>query len=644
MKGKVDMSLMKKIALGVGGVAVVLALAVGVAQLTTSAKVKTITTTNQEAQYTTKLFDTSYVHTIDIQMDEADLQDLLENAIDETFYACDITIDGETIKNVGVRAKGNSSLTQVARSDSDRYSFKINFGKYDKGQEYYGLDKMALNNNMADATMMKDYITYVMMNEMGVSSPMVSYSYVTINGQERGLYLNVEDIDESFLERNYGEDYGDLYKPETNELDMEQMGGPGKAPGEMGERPEGEMPQGEIPQGEMSQGQASNQVSAQDNQELVPKEAEGQDMKQSNKDVAPQRPQMGGRTMESNGADLVYVNDDEVSYSSIFDNAETDVTDEDKARLIAAIKQLNEGNNLDEVIDIEATLRYFVVHNFVDNYDSYTGNMLHNYYLYQDNEGKLSMLPWDYNLAFGAFGGMGGGGKMPEDREGNVQAPEMPEDGEGNMQAPEMPTDGAGNMQAPDMSQMKEMFENMDEAQIQEMMSQMGMMGSDATSMVNMAIDTPLSGASEEDRPMWGKLISNETYKEMYHKLFNEFLVNYIESGSILEEINRVQEMITPYVQKDPTAFYNYDEFTKGVETLKQFITLRGESVRGQLNGTIPSTTKEQNAQPDCLIDASSIHISDMGSQSDMMKGTMGDMKNEGMPPQNKEQVEQEAK
>ena len=302
---------------------------------------------------------------------------------------------------------------------------------------------------------------------------------------------------------------------------------------------------------------------------------------------------MGGMTTEANGADLVYVNDDEVSYSGIFDNAKTDITDEDKKNLIAAIKGLNEGTNLDEFIDIEAVLRYFVVHNFVDNYDSYTGNMLHNYYLYQDNTGRLSMLPWDYNLAFGAFGGMGGGKQpMPQDR--SMQAP-VGEGQNGETQA-------AAEEGQHDPVQMP----------------QDRPMSSDATSMVNMAIDTPLLGVSEEDRPMWSQLINNSTYKNIYHQLFDEFITNYIESGSVLEEINRVQEMLTPYVQKDPTAFYTYEEFITGAETLKQFIALRGESIRGQLNGTIPSTTEEQNANTEVLIDASNINISDMGSQGGM--------------------------
>ena len=68
-------------------------------------------------------------------------------------------IDGEKINDVSFATKGNTSLTSVASDkDSDRYSFKVNFGKYVDGQTYYGLDKLNLNNIYADATYMKDYL------------------------------------------------------------------------------------------------------------------------------------------------------------------------------------------------------------------------------------------------------------------------------------------------------------------------------------------------------------------------------------------------------------------------------------------------------------------------------------------------------
>lgn len=557
--------------------------------------------TSTEAAYKSKLFDTSYVHSINIEIDEEDWNDLLENASEKNFYSCNITIDGEEYSNVGIKTKGNSSLSQVVNSDSDRYSFKINFKKYNKEQNYYGLEKLNLNNIIQDATYMKDYLAYTMMGEFGVASPYVSYSYITINGEEWGLYLNVEEVEESFLERNYGEDYGELYKPETMEMNGDKGGQmpqgmnpenlpEGFDPENMMQIPQGENQEGIMQAPEASQTADTTQMPATDeagNPPELPQEVAGNGMQ----DVKGPRGGFGGPGSENSlGADLKYTDDQYESYANIFDYAETDITDNDKDRLIASLKQLNEGTNLDEVLDVDALLRYFVVHNFVDNYDSYTGTMLHNYYLYEQ-DGKLTMLPWDYNLAFGGMGGKNDKGNMLPPNNNAEQNNDATQNAEINQ--------SEGNTEPAKMNKGQMMGE-----------------GTDATSMVNMAIDTPLSGAEEEDRPMWSQLINNETYKAKYHELFDEFLQNYIENGVIQDEINRVTEMISPYIQKDPTAFYTYEEFTKGVETIKIFISLRGESIRKQLTGEIPSTTEEQNTFTGELVDASSINLSDMGSNN----------------------------
>ena len=148
-----------------------------------------------------------------------------------------------------------------------------------------------------------------------------------MNGQEWGLYLAVEGVEESFLSRNYGNDYGELYKPDS----MSMGGGRGNG-GKMG-------------------GMGSSDVS------------------------------------------LIYSGDEYSSYSNIFDNAKTDISDKDKDRFIASLKKLNENSSMEEVVNVEEVIRYFVVHNFVCNFDSYTGSMIHNYYLYEE-EGQLSMIPW----------------------------------------------------------------------------------------------------------------------------------------------------------------------------------------------------------------------------------------------------------
>ena len=163
--------------------------------------------------YESRLFDTSTVHTIDIRMD--DWEGFLETCTSEEYALCTVVIDQETYSNVAIRAKGNTSLTQVASYGNDRYSFKIEFDHYDSAISYHGLDKLCLNNLIQDNTYMKDYLSYQMMNAFGVDAPLCSFVYVTVNGQDFGLYLAVEGVEEAFLQRNYGNDYGQLYKPDS---------------------------------------------------------------------------------------------------------------------------------------------------------------------------------------------------------------------------------------------------------------------------------------------------------------------------------------------------------------------------------------------------------------------------------------------
>ena len=118
--------------------------------------------------YEARLFDNTRVHAIDIVMDDWD--DLIANAISEEYYAANVVIDGESYKNVGIRAKGNTSLSTVASLGSERYSFKIEFDHYDDTKSYHGLDKLSLNNLIQDSTMMKDYLTYTLMQAFGTFS------------------------------------------------------------------------------------------------------------------------------------------------------------------------------------------------------------------------------------------------------------------------------------------------------------------------------------------------------------------------------------------------------------------------------------------------------------------------------------------
>lgn len=455
---------------------------------------------SNEVGYENRLFDASQVHTIDIVMD--DWEGFLDTCVNEEYTVCTVVIDGERCGSVGIRAKGNTSLSSVASYGNDRYSFKLEFDHYQTGKSYHGLDKLSLNNLIQDKTRIKDYLAYTLMNKMGVAAPLCSFAQVNVNGEFWGLYLAVEGVEDSFLSRN-GLSGGELYKPDSSSF------GGGRGNGR------------------------DFDMTAFANDAADPSAVAKPGM-QGNM----QGDRMGG--MGSDDVKLKYIDDDPDSYANIFDNAKTDVSDTDKDRLIASLKALSEGDST--VVDADAVIRYLVVHNFLCNGDSYTGQLVHNYYLYE-SDGVLSMIPWDYNLAFGGF----------------------------------------------------------------------SMGGSDATSTVNSPIDSPVTSGELSDRPMVAWIFENEAYIAQYHALYVEFLETAVANGWLAAEIDRLIALLKPYVEADENAFYTADTFEPAVAELQEFCALRAESIAGQLEGSIPSTTEAQRADSTALVDASGVSLADMG-------------------------------
>ena len=107
--------------------------------------------------------------------------------------------------------------------------------------------------------------------------------------------------------------------------------------------------------------------------------------------------------MSGGGADLNYTDDELDSYETIWDGEITDTTKADHKRVVTALKNISEGNALEDYMDVDNLLRYMAVHVFSVNEDSLSGSMAHNYYLYEAG-GKLNLIPWDYNLALGGMG------------------------------------------------------------------------------------------------------------------------------------------------------------------------------------------------------------------------------------------------
>lgn len=434
--------------------------------------------------YAAHIFQEDTVNEINIEIDEADWQDMLENPLEEEYHKANVTINGETIGNVAIRTKGNNSLTSVANSDSDRYSFKLDFDYYDNNGNYYGLKKLCLNNNYSDNSSMREYISYKIMGEMGLDVPECAYSHITVNGEEWGLYLAVEPVDEVFLAAHFADATGDLYKPE------------GK----------------------------------------------------------------GGT-----GANLVYNGDDISAYTGL--NLKTNLNSSDGKEILALMQALEDGEGLEEVLDVEKALKYIAANVALANFDSYLGNTTHNFYLYEEN-GRFTIIPWDMNLAFGGFGG------------GEVDIYEPTKQSMGGF--------GGGDKRkdTQDNDAVTNAAENT-EAQ------------ADANNQPQPHNNADMQGMPSMDsgeKPLVTTLLENETYRSMYEGYLKEIAEKYFTQEYMTELVTKIHDLIAPYVQNDPTAFCTYEEFEQACSTdptdqysLVYYAVNMAESIENQLNGGEPT-------------------------------------------------------
>ena len=506
-------------------------------------------------QYEGNLFGTELV-TVDIQMDADDWQEMLDNAINEEYYVCDVVINGQTFSNVGIRPKGNTSLSQVASSDSDRFSFKIEFDHYQDGQNCWGLDKLVLNNLMSDAAYIKEYLVYDMFDFLDMPASEYAMAQVSVNGTDWGVYLALEGVEESFLTRNFGSAAGDLYKPESM-----GGGGPGgmkgKDPAEVRRMMGFEDEAGKTAETTDDTTDATTQAMPDfagqppefdgqmpDFDSQPPQMGEMPDGQTAPADMHQRPDRMNGGMGGGNGADLVYSDDDPGSYSTIWEGAVTDTNDADHERVVAALKKISAGDL--SGLDVDLMARYMAVQTFVVNLDSLSGNMAHNYYLYE-KDGRVTLLPWDYNLAFGGF------------------------------------------------------------------------MSGSASATINFPIDTPVSGVTLEDRPIFAAILNDEDACARYHDYLRQLCEEYVGGGRFAIAYQQLRNLLDGRAgsdtQTDPTGFYTSDEYEQAVTLLKTVVEKRAESILGQLDGTIPSTTDGQQADPDALVDTSGIDLTILGTQ-----------------------------
>lgn len=151
------------------------------------------------------------VHTLDITVSETSYAALAATVpyTAGEYVPADIVLDGEAVPNVGIRLKGRWGSW---RSIDAKAAFKIDINKFVPGRRFHGLEKLTLNNMVVDCTMNREEVAWYVMDALGIPAPRTGYIWVTLNGADYGLYLNVETVDDRFLERQFSDPEGNLYE------------------------------------------------------------------------------------------------------------------------------------------------------------------------------------------------------------------------------------------------------------------------------------------------------------------------------------------------------------------------------------------------------------------------------------------------
>lgn len=441
---------------------------------------------DDKKDYPEALFTLGEMATVELEISDDTWKKITTKASDKDYYQCAATINGERLESVAIRTKGASSLDDVKLMKSDRFSFTLKLNKYEKGQKYHGLSKLLLNNNIWDATQMKDAIVYDMCRFIGLPAPLANYAQIKLNGKLFGYYLMVEPVDKHFCSRNWPDEVTNIYKPYHN---------------------------------------------------------------------------------------LAYKGEDMKQYAEIANCAKVKGGEASMQRLVEALRSVDEGKDNEAHIDVESVMKYMALQTIVVNFDCMTGHNNQNYYL-RESDGKISLIPWDYNLAWGGY---------PDEGEGSG-------DDESFSQPP---TD--------EQASWDNMFANAGKRSPEEVRK-----------IVNYPIDTPFS-ADLKHRTFFMKLLANEQFKARYYHYLDILCNQYILGGEFAKTLDAINGEIGDVAGTETNAFYTNEQYHKAQKTLQLVLKKRAASVLGQMKGEIPATWEGQKSQPQLLINSEDINLQDLG-------------------------------
>jgi spore coat protein CotH len=123
----------------------------------------------------------------------------------EYFSSLFIYDQKDTLRNIGMRVKGNTSR------EAKKKGYRLDLAEF-QSQTYQGLKNMNLNGNHNDPSMVREYLSSRFLDRAGIIAARCNPVELYVNGKFEGLRNHSEYIDKIFLTSRFGESGGNLYK------------------------------------------------------------------------------------------------------------------------------------------------------------------------------------------------------------------------------------------------------------------------------------------------------------------------------------------------------------------------------------------------------------------------------------------------
>ena len=156
------------------------------------------------------VFDDTELPRIDLTITESNLQALYADPESNTEYFSTFTYtrtdSTEGPIDVALRFRGDTIRHKQKKS------FRISFNSFDSNDNYHGIEKMDLNAEVNDPSLVRSKLAWELFRYLGVPGSRSNHVQLYINNAFYGVYLNTEHIDERYMKSRFDNNDGNLYR------------------------------------------------------------------------------------------------------------------------------------------------------------------------------------------------------------------------------------------------------------------------------------------------------------------------------------------------------------------------------------------------------------------------------------------------